>query len=150
MEPDTITLIGMWISIVGMILWQSNRHESSIKALDTKFDTKIDTKFDALNTKIDTRIDALDTKFDTKIDTKFDALDTKIDTKIDALDTKFDTRIDALNTKMDGEFKAVRRDIAAQGVRLGRIEGHLLGPQSFGDPGTGDAAAPGEPPPEEQ
>ena len=127
MDPNLIALIGMWISIVGMILWQSYRH---------------DTKIDALNTKLDTKIDALDAKFDTKIDTKFDALNTKIDTKIDALDTKFD--------KIDEEFKAVRRDIAAQGVRLGRIEGHLLGPRSFGDPGTGDAAASGEPPPEQQ
>ena len=108
MEPDTITLIGMWITVVGMILWQSYRHENSIKALDTKFDTKIDNKFDALNNK---------------------------------MDNKFD--------RIDDEFKAVRRDIAAQGQRLARIEGHLLGPRDPGDQGT-DAGAPGEPPPEDR
>ena len=88
MEPDTIAVIGMWISmwisIVGMILWQSY----------------------TLNNKIDT-----------------------------------------LDTKMDNEFRATRRDIATQDRRLARIEGHLLGLQSPGDQGAG---APGEPPPEDR
>ena len=89
MEPDTIAIIGMWISIVGMILWQSY----------------------TLNNKIDTKIDALD-------------------------------------TKMDNEFRATRRDIATQDRRLARIEGHLLGLQSPGDQGTDDVS--GEPPPEDR
>ena len=79
MEADMIAAIGMWITIVGMILWQSSHH----------------------------------------------------DNKIDALDTKFTDKIDALDTKFTDEFKQVRREMADQGERLARIEGHLLGPQSF-------------------
>ena len=75
MEADMIAVIGMWVTIVGMILWQSSRH----------------------------------------------------DTKIDALETKFDKEFKAVH----GEFKQVRREMAHQGERLARIEGHLLGPASF-------------------
>ena len=107
MEADTIAVIGMWVTIIGMILWQSSRH---------------DTKIDALDTKIDTKIDALDTKFDTKID---------------ALDTKFDKEFKAVH----GEFKQVRREMAGQGERLARIEGHLMGPESF----TSGPPSPDEP-----
>ena len=51
--------------------------------------------------------------------------------RFDRLDTKFDTKIDALDTKFDKECKQVRREMADQGERLARIEGHLLGPESF-------------------
>ncbi len=68
MEADTIalmiTIVGSWLTIFVAILWQSNRHEDSIKALDTKFSGKID----ALDTKFTGKIDALDTKFTGKID----------------------------------------------------------------------------------
>ena len=75
MEADMIAAIGIWVTIVGMILWQSSRH----------------------------------------------------DKKIDALDNKFDKEFKAVH----GEFKQVRREMANQGERLARIEGHLLGPESF-------------------
>ncbi len=96
MELDIVAVLGMWISLVGMILWQSSRHENTMRSLDAKIDTKID----------------------------------------------------ALNTKIDTEFKAVRRDIAGQGERLARIEGHLLGSRSFEARGTGTAAS-GGPGPED-
>ena len=73
---------------------------------------------------LDKKLDRLDTKFDTKID----ALDTKFDTKIDALDTKFTSEVRAVH----GEFKIVRREISVVGERLARVEGHLMGPESFG------------------
>ena len=117
LDFNTITLMvmiaGSWLTLGGMIVFQSNR-------LDTKFDTKID----ALAGKFDTKIDALDGKFDTKID----ALDTKIDTKIDALDTKIDaldTKIDALDTKFDGKFDLVARDVSDVRERLVRVEEHM-------------------------
>ena len=99
LDFNTITLMvmiaGSWLTLGGMIVFQSNR-------LDTKFDTKIDA-------------------LDTKIDTKIDALDTKIDTKIDALDTK----IDALDTKFDGKFDLVARDVSDVRERLVRVEEHM-------------------------
>ena len=73
---------------------------------------------------LDKKLDRLDTKFDTKID----ALDTKFDTKFDALDTKFTSEVRAVH----GEFKIVRREISVVGERLARVEGHLMGPESFG------------------
>ena len=79
MDTNTIAMMSMimgsWITIFVAILWQTNRHEDSIKALDTKFDKE----FKAVH----------------------------------------------------GEFKQVRREMAGQGERLARIEGHLLGPESF-------------------
>ena len=79
MDTDTVAMMGMImgsrITIFAATLWQTNRHEDSIKALDTK----LDKEFKAVH----------------------------------------------------GEFKAVRREMAAQGERLARIEGHLLGPESF-------------------
>ena len=82
MEADMIAVIGMWVTIVGMILWQSSRHDNKIDALDNK---------------------------------------------IDGLEAKFDKEFKAVH----GEFKQVRREMAHQGERLARIEGHLLGPESF-------------------
>ena len=86
MDADMIAAVGMWLTIVGMILWQSSRHDDRIDALDNKFTNKID-----------------------------------------GLETKFDKEFKAVH----GEFKQVRREMAGQGERLARIEGHLLGPESF-------------------
>jgi len=155
LDFNTLTLLlailGSTLTTVILIFRQSNHFDKKMDRLDAKFDTKID----ALDTKFDTKIDALDAKFDTKIDaldakfdTKIDALDTKFDTKIDALDTKFDTKIDALDTKITGEFRAlhgefkiVRREISVIGERLARVEGHLMGPESFRMPGPRPPAA---------
>jgi len=43
-----VTIAGSWLTLVGLIIYQSNR-----------LDNKIDTKFDALDTKFDTKFDAL-------------------------------------------------------------------------------------------
>ena len=107
-----VTIAASWLTTITVIIRQSNRHEDSIKALDTKFTDKID----ALDTKFTDRIDALDTKFTDRID----ALDTKFTDRIDALDGKFTDRIDALG----GGITEVRE-------RLGRVEGYLMGPESF-------------------
>ena len=61
-----VTIVGSWLTLVGLIFYQASR-----------LDTKIDTKIGALDTKIDTKIGALDTKIDTKIG--------RVDAKIDAL-----------------------------------------------------------------
>ena len=71
----------------------------------------------------DKRLDRLDAKFDAK----FDALDAKFDAKFDALDAKFAGEFRAVH----GEFKIVRREISGVGERLARVEGHLMGPESF-------------------
>ena len=98
MEADMIAAIGIWVTIVGMILWQSSRRHNN----------------------------------------RIDALDTKVGNKIDGLEAKFDKEFKAVH----GEFKQVRREMAGQGERLARIEGHLLGPKSFSPP-------PPSPPPAE-
>ena len=52
MEADTLAIIGSWLTIMIALLWQSNRHEDSIKALDTKFTEKFedsDNKLTALS-----------------------------------------------------------------------------------------------------
>ena len=76
LDYNTVTLMvmiaGSWLTLVGLIIYQSNR------------------------------------------------LDKKFDTKIDALDTKFDTKIDALGG-----------NVTSIGERVARIEGHLMGPESF-------------------
>ncbi len=103
---NTLTLLvaimgstmGSTLTLITLMVRQSNRHDDKIDALDTKFTDKID---------------ALDTKFTDKID----ALDTKFTDKIDALDTKFTDKIDA----MGGGVSDARE-------RLARIEGHLMAP----------------------
>ena len=68
LDSNMVTLMAMiagsWLTIVALMIRQSNRHEDSIKALDTKVTGRID----ALDTKFTTRIDALDTKFTARID----------------------------------------------------------------------------------
>ena len=70
-------------------------------------------------------------RLDAKFDTKIDALDAKFDTKIDALDNKFDTKVDALDNKFEKRFDALGRDVGEVRERLARVEGHLMGPESF-------------------
>ncbi len=93
-----VTIAGSWLTLVGLIIYQSNR------------------------------------------------LDNKIDTKIDALDNKFTFELRAVH----GEFKIVRREISVVGERLARVEGHLMGPESFSpsplstptdEPGDGEREA---------
>ena len=83
------------------------------------------------------------------LDTKIGRLDTKFDNKIDGLDKKFETRIDGLDKKFTGEFRTVhgelrimRREISNVGERLARVEGHLMGHESF-------SPSPLPPPPDE-
>jgi len=73
MDANTIAVIGSWITIFVAILWQSNRHEDSIKALDTKL-TGLDTKVAGL----DAKVDGLDAKVD-GLESRFDKLDGKVD-----------------------------------------------------------------------
>ena len=132
--------VGSTLTLVTLIVRQSNRHEDSIKALDTKFTGKID----ALDTKFTDKIDALDTKFTDKID----ALDTKFTDKIDALDTKFTDKIDALDTKFTGKIDALQDGVTDGRERLARIEGYLMAPGGFKVRGL-DPPGPGESSPDD-
>ena len=120
LDYNTIVLMvmiaGSWLTLVGLIIFESRR-----------LDTKIDTKFGTLDTKIDTKFGTLDGKIDTKID----ALDTKFTDKIDALDAKFTDKIDALDTKFSYKLDVMGRDVADTRERLARIEGHLMAPEGF-------------------
>ena len=122
-----VMIAGSWLTLVGLIIFESRRLDTKI---DTKFgtlDTKIDTKFGTLDGKIDTKIDALDTKFTDKID----ALDTKFTDKIDALDTKFTDKFDAFDAKFSYKLDVMGRDVADTRERPARIEGHLMAPEGF-------------------
>jgi hypothetical protein len=133
LDFSTLTLVvailastmGSTLTLVTMMIRQANRHEDSIKALDTKFTDSIK------------------------------ALDTKFTDSIKALDTKFTDSIKALDTKIDTRFDAMGRDVSDARERLARIEGHLTAPGDFrargphppapddlpDDPATGQRAA---------
>ena len=113
-------IAGSWITVVVLMIRQSNRHEDSIRALDDKLTNKIDGRFDALDTKFTGMIGNLDTKFTGMIGNLDTKLTNRVDSKIDALDAKFTTKIDAL---ADG-VTDVRE-------RLARVEGHLMAPEGF-------------------
>ncbi|MCY3649207.1 MAG: hypothetical protein OXG40_05665 [Acidimicrobiaceae bacterium] len=81
-----------------------------------------DKKFDDLNTKVgklETTIAPIDTRFK-GIDARFDG----IDARFDGIDSRFD--------KLEARFDAMGRDVSDARERLARIEGHLMGPASFG------------------
>lgn len=81
-----------------------------------------DKKFDDLNTKVgklETTIAPIDTRFK-GIDARFDG----IDARFDGIDSRFD--------KLEARFDAMGRDVSDARERLARIEGHLMGPGSFG------------------
>ncbi len=63
LDSNTLTLMAMiagsWLTLVALMIRQSNRHEDSIKALDTKLTGRFDGKIDALDTKLTGKIDAL-------------------------------------------------------------------------------------------
>ena len=116
LDFNTLTLLvaimGSTLTTVILMFRQSNHLNRKLDKLDAKFDTKID---------------ALDAKFDTKID----ALDAKFTERIDAFDAKFTERIDAFDAKFTGKFDALGRDVTEICERLERVEGHLMGPESF-------------------
>lgn len=98
-----VTILGSWMTLVGLIIFQY-----------TRLDSKIDTKFGHL----DTRVASLETAV-TALDGKVDALDDRVD----GLGSRFD--------KLDGKFDSMGRDVSDARERLARIEGHLMGPESF-------------------
>ena len=54
--------------------------------------------------------------------------------RMDRLEDKFEQRfrsVDGEFKTVHGEFKQVRQEIAGVGERLARVEGHLMGPESF-------------------
>ena len=69
-----VMIAGSWITVVVLMIRQSNRHEDSIKALDTKFTGMIGDLDTKLTNRIDSKIDALDAKFTTKIDALADGV----------------------------------------------------------------------------
>ena len=105
LDSNMLTLMAMiagsWISLAALMIRQSNRHEDSIGALDTKLTGRID------------------------------SLDTKLTDRIDSLDTKLTGRIDSLDTKLTGRIDSLGRDMADVRERLGRVEGHLMAPEGF-------------------
>ena len=72
---------------------------------------------------------------------QYSRLDAKIDSRIGTLDTKIDNRFEALDAKFDKKFDALGGDVADIRERLGRVEGHLMGPESF----TSGPPSPDEP-----
>ena len=105
LDFNTITVLvaiaGSWLTTFSTMIRQSNRHEDSIKALDTKVTGDIK------------------------------ALDTKVTGDIKALDTKVTGDIKALDTKVTGRIDRLDDNITDIGQRLARVEGHLMAPEGF-------------------
>ena len=123
METDTLAIIGSWLTIMIALLWQSYRHEDSIKALDTTFtdkleklDTTFTDKLEKLDTKFTERLDASDTKFTERLDAS--------DTKLTALDAKV-TALDAKVTVLGESSKEQGRLLGEARERLSRVEEHM-------------------------
>ena len=98
-----VTIVGSMLTLVILMHRQFNH-----------FDKKFDRKFDELNTKVgrlETTIAPIDARFD------------GIDARLDGIDTRFD--------KLEARFDAMGHDMSDARERLARIEGHLMGPESF-------------------
>ena len=108
---NTLTLV---VAIVGSTL-------TLVILMHRQFN-HFDKKLDDLNTKVgklETTIAPIDTRFK-GIDARFDG----IDARFDGIDSRFD--------KLEARFDAMGRDVSDARERLARIEGHLMGPASFG------------------
>ena len=100
---DTLTLV---VAIMGSTL--------TIVILMFRQFNHFDRKLDELNT----RVGRVETKI-APIDARFDG----IDTRFDGIDARFD--------KLEARFDAMGHDVSDARERLARIEGHLMGPESF-------------------
>jgi len=123
-DLDTLTLVvaimGSTLTIVILMYRQFNR-----------FDKKFDAKLDGLSTrvgKVETTIAPIDTRFD------------GINARLDGIDARFD--------KLEARFDAMGHDVSDARERLARIEGHLMGPESFRMRGPSSTAS-DEPSPED-
>ena len=66
-------------------------------------------------------------------DNKLDELNTRVgrvETTIAPIDTRFDG-VDSRFDKLEARFDAMGHDVSDARERLARIEGHLMGPESF-------------------
>ena len=129
-----VMIAGSWITVVVLMIRQSNRLDTKFTGMIGDLDTKFTGMIGDLDTKFTGMIGDLDTKFttridnqDNKMDNKIDALDTKIDNKTDALAAKIDNKTDALAAKID----ALADDVTDVRERLARVEGHLMAPEGF-------------------
>ena len=73
-----------------------------------------DKKLDELNTRVG-RVETTIAPIDTRLD--------GIDSRFDGIDSRFD--------KLEARFDAMGHDVSDARERLARIEGHLMGPESF-------------------
>ena len=118
-----VMIAGSWITVVVLMIRQSNRLDTKFTGMIGDLDTKFTGMIGDLDTKFTGMIGDLDTKFTTRIDNQ----DNKMDNKIDALDTKIDNKTDALAAKID----ALADDVTDVRERLARVEGHLMAPEGF-------------------
>ena len=129
---DTLTLVvaimGSTLTLVILMYRQFNHFDKKLDELNTKVGrlettiAPIDARFDGIDTRFDARFDGIDARLDARfdgIDTRFDG----IDTRLDGIDSRFD--------KLEARFDAMGRDVSDARERLARIEGHLMGPESF-------------------
>ena len=122
---DTLTLVvaimGSTLTLVILMYRQFNHFDKKLDELNTKVG-----RLETTIAPIDARFDSVYTRFDS-VDTRFDSVDARfdgVDTRLDGIDSRFD--------KLEARFDAMGRDVSDARERLARIEGHLMGPESFG------------------
>ena len=127
-----VTIAGSWLTLVGLIIFQSSRLDTKIGDLDTRAG------------RLETKVTAMDTKVDA-LNTKVDALNTSVDRMgLDVADTR--ERLVRVEEHMDdhgrrlGELSAESKEqgrvLGEVRERLARVEGHLLPSGGFTLHGT--------------
>ncbi|MXW88940.1 MAG: hypothetical protein F4Z54_05265 [Acidimicrobiaceae bacterium] len=109
-----VAIVGSTLTLVILMHRQFNHFDKKLDDLNTKVG-----KLETTIAPIDTRFKGIDARFD-GIDSRFDG----IDARFDGIDSRFD--------KLEARFDAMGRDVSDARERLARIEGHLMGPGSFG------------------
>ncbi len=138
MDANTITIVIAIVlsnlTMMSLMLRQTNRLEDRIGAVDTKLSDKIGA-------------------VDTKLSDKIEAVDTKLSAKIEAVDTKLSAKIDRLSV----DLGYTNRHVFKIDSRVARLEGFLMKPGRFTlhglpddtneDASAQDAETDSEPPP---
>lgn len=118
METDTITVISMlmgsWLTIILTILWQSNRHDDKINALDTKFTGAIQ---------------GLDTKFTGAIEGLSGEVK-GLSGEVKGLSAEVKSNGRRL-AELSVDVRDLRGDVGDARERLARVEGYLTSPGGF-------------------
>jgi hypothetical protein len=113
-----------------------NRLDGRIDALDTKVTSEIsrvDSRIDATNTTVSnltSTVEANKVEAKNYTDSKVGALDNKMTSEFKRVDTKIETEVNRLDSKIDRNDAAIRRDLRTETDRLTRADAELFAEMS--------------------